>query len=132
MLEYQSAEIAKAHLVAGEEESLRQEKHLQASAGRLAELSGEAYRLLYDDEDAVVSRLGQVYRKVEELAGIDPRLAPHLEAKATVRAHLDELALFLRDYREGVAVSPGRLDEIESRLDLVERLKRKYGPRSRR
>ena len=127
MLDYQAAEIEKAHLAAGEEEALRQEKQIQASAGRLAELSSDAYRLLYDDEDAVVSRLGQIYRKVEELAAIDPRLAPHLEAKAAVRASLDDLALFLRDYREGLQVSPGRLDEIESRLDLVERLKRKYG-----
>ena len=127
MLDYQAGEVEKAHLAAGEEESLRQEKRLQASAGRLAELSGEAYRLLYDDEDAVVSRLGQVYRKVEELGAIDPRLAPHLEAKAGVRAQLDDLALFLRDYREGLQVSPGRLDEIESRLELIERLKRKYG-----
>jgi DNA repair protein RecN (Recombination protein N) len=127
MLEYQAAEVEKAGLTPGEEESLRQEKQIQASAGRLAELSGEAYRLLYDDEDAVVSRLGQVYRKVEELAAIDPRLAPHVEAKEAVRASLDDLALFLRDYREGLQVSPGRLDEIESRLALIERLKRKYG-----
>jgi DNA repair protein RecN (Recombination protein N) len=127
MLDYQATEIEKAHLAAGEEEALRQEKQIQASAGRLAELSSDAYRLLYDDEDAVVSLLGQVYRKVEELSAIDPRLAPHLEAKAAVRASLDDLALFLRDYREGLQVSPGRLDEIESRLDLVERLKRKYG-----
>jgi DNA repair protein RecN (Recombination protein N) len=127
MLEYQAAEVDKAGLTPGEEESLRQEKQIQASAGRLAELSGDAYRLLYDDEDAVVSRLGQVYRKVEELAAIDPRLAPHVEAKEAVRASLDDLALFLRDYREGLQVSPGRLDEIESRLALIERLKRKYG-----
>jgi DNA repair protein RecN (Recombination protein N) len=127
MLEYQAAEVEKAGLTPGEEESLRQEKQIQASAGRLAELSGDAYRLLYDDEDAVVSRLGQVYRKVEELAAIDPRLAPHVEAKTAVRASLDDLALFLRDYREGLQVSPGRLDEIESRLALIERLKRKYG-----
>jgi DNA repair protein RecN (Recombination protein N) len=127
MLEYQAAEVEKAGLAPGEEESLRHEKQIQASAGRLAELSGDAYRLLYDDEDAVVSRLGQIYRKVEELAAIDPRLAPHVEAKAAVRASLDDLALFLRDYREGLQVSPGRLDEIESRLALIERLKRKYG-----
>src|SRR4029079_10463295 len=44
-----------------------------------------------------------------------------------VRAQLDDLALFLRDYRESLQVSPGRLDEIESRLALIDRLKRKYG-----
>jgi DNA repair protein RecN (Recombination protein N) len=127
MLEFQAGEIEKAALEKGEEEALRREKALQANAGRLASLSGEAYALLYDDEAAVLARLAQVYRRVEELAGIDPALTPHLEARASVKAPLDDLALVLRDYQEGIQVSPGRLDEIESRLALLERLKRKYG-----
>jgi len=127
MLEFQAAEIEKARPEPGEEEALRREKTLQANAGRLATLAGEAWGLLYEDEDAAVSRLGQVYRRVEELAGIDPAFAPHLEARAAVLAQLEDLALFLRDYRETLQVSPGRLDEIESRLAVVERLKKKYG-----
>src|SRR5437773_1258598 len=127
MLEFQAGEIEKSGLVPGEEEALRREKTLQANAGRLATLAGEAYALLYEDEDAVVSRLGHVYRRVEELAGIDPAFGPHLEARASVRAQLEDLSLFLRDYRETLHVTPGRLDEIESRLLLIERLKKKYG-----
>jgi DNA repair protein RecN (Recombination protein N) len=127
MLEFQAGEIEKAALQKGEEEALRREKALQANAGRLLTLSGEAYSLLYDDEAAVLSRLGQVYRRVEELASIDPLFAVHLEARAAAKAPLDDLALVLRDYQEGIQVSPGRLDEIESRLALIERLKRKYG-----
>jgi DNA repair protein RecN (Recombination protein N) len=127
MLEFQAAEIEKAHLETGEEEALRRDKTLQANAGRLATLAGEAYGLLFEDEDPVVSRLGQVYRRVEELAGIDAAFGPHLEASTSVRAQLDDLALFLRDYRETLQVSPGRLDEIEARLALIERLKKKYG-----
>ncbi len=127
MLEYQAGEIEKAGLGPGEEEALRREKALQANAGRLATLSGEAYALLYEAEDAVVTRLAQVYRRVEELAGIDPAFAPHLEARSGVGAQIEDLALFLRDYREELNVSPGRLDEIESRLAQFDRLKRKYG-----
>jgi DNA repair protein RecN (Recombination protein N) len=127
MLEYQATEIEKAALVAGEDEALLQEKRLQASAGRLAGLSEEAYQLLYEDEASVLTRLGVLYRKVEDLASIDPRFAPHAEGRTAVRAQLDDLALFLRDYRETLVVQPGRLDEIESRLALIERLKRKYG-----
>jgi len=127
MLEYQAVEIEKAALQPGEEDALRQEKRVQANAGRLAELSGDAYAGLYEDEAAVLTRLGQVYRKVEELARIDPRFAPHLEARGAVRAQLDDLALFLRDYRESLQTSPARLDEVESRLALIDRLKRKYG-----
>jgi DNA repair protein RecN (Recombination protein N) len=127
MLEYQAIEIDKAALQPGEEDALGQEKRLQGSAGRLAELSGDAYAGLYEDEAAVLTRLGQVYRKVEELARIDPRFAAHLDARGSVRAPLDDLALFLRDYRETLQTSPARLDEIESRLALIDRLKRKYG-----
>jgi DNA repair protein RecN (Recombination protein N) len=126
-LEFQVAEIDKAAILPGEEDALRQEKVLQANAGRLAGLSAEAFALLYEDEGAILSRLGQVYRRVEELARLDPRFAPHMEARASVQAQLDDLAYFLRDYQDALQVSPGRLDEIESRLSLLERLKRKYG-----
>jgi DNA repair protein RecN (Recombination protein N) len=127
MLEFQADEIERAALTSGEEEALRREKQVQANAGRLAALSAEAYGLLYDDEAAVVSRLGQAYKRVEELASIDSRATPYLEARSGVKAQLEDLALFLRDYRDGLNVTPGRLDEIEARLATIERLKRKYG-----
>jgi DNA repair protein RecN (Recombination protein N) len=127
MLEFQAAEIERAGLRAGEEDSLRQEKRVQANAGRLAALSAEAYAALYDEESAVVSRLGQVWKRVEELASIDSRAAPYLETRESMRAQIEDLALFLRDYHEGLSVTPGRLDEIESRLATIERIKKKYG-----
>ena len=127
MLEYQAAEIEKARLSPGEEEGLRQEKTIQANADRLASLTSEAYALLYEDEGAVTARLGQAYRKVEELASIDPRFSPYLESRRALMAQVEDLALALRDYREGINVSPGRLDAIETRLALIDRLKGKYG-----
>jgi DNA repair protein RecN (Recombination protein N) len=127
MLAFQAKEIEAAALQPGEDEALRREKQVQANAGRLAGLRGEAYALLYEDEDAVLARLSQVYKRLEELARIDARFEPYLDARLGVRAHLEDLALFLRDYGEQLDVTPGRLDEIESRLALVERLKKKYG-----
>lgn len=127
MLEFQAGEIERAHLSPGDEEELRREKLIQVHAERLASLAREAYGLLYEDEGAVVARLGQVYKRLEELATIDRHVGPLLEARTELMARVEDLALFLRDYREAVQVSPGRLDEIESRLALIERLKRKYG-----
>jgi len=127
MLAFQADEIGKAHLRSDEEESLRVEKARQANAGRLAGLSAEAYGLLYEDDGAALGHLGQVYRKVEELAAIDSDLLPYVEGRGSVLAQLEDLALFLRDYRERIQVTPGRLDELEGRLALIERLKRKYG-----
>ena len=125
-LAHQVDEIDRAALRAGEEESLRQEKAVQQNAGRLAALTAEAYALLYDAEDAVLPRLGQVYRRIEDLGRIDPRVTPYLDARAAVRAQLEDLAFFLRDYAQGLDVTPGRLDEIEGRLALIERLKRRF------
>lgn len=127
MLDFQAREIEAARLGPGEEAALQQEKSVQANAGRLSTLAEEAYALLYEDETAALARLKQVYRRVEELSGIDTRFEPHRAGRGDVLAPLEDLAFFLRDYRDGVQVSPGRLDEIESRLALIERLKRKYG-----
>src|SRR5262249_9749457 len=127
MLEFQRDEIGKAGLQAGEEEALRREKAVQANAGKLAGLAGEAYGLLYEEDEAALGQLGQIFRRLEELGSIDPAFQPFVEARAGVMAQLDDLALFLRDYREQLQVTPGRLDEVESRLALLERLKKKYG-----
>ena len=127
MLEFQAREIEKAGLIAGEEEDLRREKIVQANVGRLAALAEESYALLFEEEDAVLARLGQVQKRLLELTAIDPALASAVEGLPAVRAQLDDLALALRDYRDGLAVSPGRVDEIESRLSILERLKKKYG-----
>ena len=127
MLEFQVREIESAALAPDEEDHLRLEKARLANAERLAELSGEAYAILYDDEAAALGRLGQVFRRVEELAAIDPEFRPHAEGRAGLVAQLEELALLLRGYKERLEVSPGRLDDVESRLALIERLKRKYG-----
>jgi DNA repair protein RecN (Recombination protein N) len=127
MLEYQAVEIDKAGLSPGEEQGLRQEKTIQGNADRLVSLTSQAYALLYEDEEAVATRLGQAYRKVEDLAGIDPRFAQYLESRKAVMAQVEDLALALRDYRERINITPGRLDAIETRLALIDRLKGKYG-----
>jgi DNA repair protein RecN (Recombination protein N) len=127
MLEFQAGEIEQASLQPGEEEALRSEKAVQANAGRLATLAAEAWALLYEDEAAALGRLSQVYKRIEELAAIDVRFAEQAAARASLLAPLEDLAYALRDYKDGVQVTPGRLDEIEARLALIERLKKKYG-----
>jgi len=126
-LEFQAGEIERAALAPDEEESLRVERARLANAGRIASLSGEAWSLLYDDEDSALTRLAQAYRRVSELAEIDPAFRPHAEGQAAVVAQLEELALLLRDYQDTLEVAPGRQDEVEARLALIERLKKKYG-----
>lgn len=127
MLEFQAGEIEQAALGPGEEEALRQERKVQANAGRLATLASEAYGLLYEDEAAALGRLSQLYKRLDELASIDARFVELAAGRAGIMAPLEDLSYFLRDYQGTLQVTPGRLDEIEARLALIERLKKKYG-----
>ncbi len=72
--------------------------------------------------------LGGVWKRVAELAALDPPFEPYLEAREAIKAQLEDLAMFLRRYADSLDVSPARLQQIEERLALLERLKRKYGP----
>jgi DNA repair protein RecN (Recombination protein N) len=82
---------------------------------------------LYESDTAVLGALGGVWRRVGELAAIEPRFQPYLEARDGIKSQLEDLALFLRGYAGDVDASPERLQAVEERLAALERLKRKYG-----
>ena len=126
-LRFQLDEIQKGDPEVGEDTELEAERQVLAHGERLRALTDEAYGALYDDEGSVLARLARVWKQLEELAEIDARLKPQLESRETVDSQLDDLALFLRDYREKLHLAPGRLDELETRLAELERLKTKYG-----
>lgn len=128
LLEFQLAELRRAAVTPGEDEILERTRSVLRHAGRLQNLCAEAYGLLYDDEYAAMSTLAQVWKRVGDLADIDPQFASHVSARDDIKAQLDDLALTLRDYGERLDASPGRLQEVEDRLAMVERLKRKHGP----
>jgi DNA repair protein RecN (Recombination protein N) len=65
---------------------------------------------------------------VGELAALDPRFLPYLDARDGIKSQLEDLALFLRRYSDGIEASPAHLQRVEDRLALLERLKRKHGP----
>jgi DNA repair protein RecN (Recombination protein N) len=91
-------------------------------------LCQESYAELYEAEHAVLAGLDHVWKRVGELATFDPRFVPYVEARDGMKALLEDLAFTLRDFAEGIDASPGRLQEVEDRLALLERLKRKHGP----
>ena len=126
-LAFQLEEITRANPEPGEDELLKEERRLLSHGERLRALTEGAYGALYEEEASALARLAQVWNQVEELAEIDARLKPFLASRETVGAQLDDLALFLRDYRGRIASAPGRLDEAELRLAELERLKKKFG-----
>ena len=128
LIAFQLSEIEKAAPRAGEDEELAATKQVLASADRIQRLCEESYASLYESDGAVLASLGGVWKRVGELATIDPQFAPYAEARDGIKSQLEDLALFLRRYADDVDASPARLQEVEDRLAALERLKRKYGP----
>jgi len=127
LVEFQLGELRKANLQAGEDETLAADRQLLRSADTIHRLCDEGYAELYDTESAALVALGRVWKRVGELAAIDPRFAPYLDARDGIKAQLEDLAFTLRDFAGGIDNSPGRLQQVEDRLALIERLKRKHG-----
>ena len=128
LIAFQLGEIQRAALKPGEDEELAATKQVLASAERLQRLCEESYAALYENDDAVLSGLGGIWKRVGELATVEPQFAPYAESRDVIKSQLEDLAIFLRRYADGLDASPGRLEQVEDRLVLVERLKRKYGP----
>jgi DNA repair protein RecN (Recombination protein N) len=128
---FQLAELDRAALSAdnaAEDTDLGSTRQVLASAERVQRLCEESYAALYDSDSAVLAGLGGVWRRVAELAALDRRFEPFLHERDGIKSQLEELAAFLRHYGSSIEASPQRLQEIEDRLALLERLKKKYGP----
>jgi len=124
---YQAKEIAAANLVAGEDEALATEKRVLANAEKLYAAAMGAFDQLYEGEISAEGCLRAAVKQVEELARYDGKFAEAVQQLQSARAVVDDMAATLRDYAEGIHASPERLAEIEDRLAILDRLKRKYG-----
>lgn len=123
-------EINDAKLKVGQEEELKAERDLLAHAETRATLADEAYHALYgggEDEKGALDLLNQAMQAVRGLQKYDAEIQPTLDQAESTSALMDDLARTLRGYRDSIEFNPKRLEQIEDRLDLIFRLKRKYG-----
>ncbi len=127
LLRFQVKEINTAALQPDEEEKLEDEKRKLNNAEKLSMLTDESYSLLYDNNDSTASTLEKAARRIAELSEFEAKFAEHKENLTTAKALVEDLAFLLRDYRNSLEFSPERLEEIETRLAEISRLKRKYG-----
>ena len=127
MLRFQSQEIEQACLLPDEEEQLRNERQRLVHAHRLRELAHEVHGELQEDEQAVLTRLGRIGRALAELAQTDPAMGDCEQAATESAIQLKDLAGRLRDYAQQLEADPDRQALIEDRLELIQRLKKKYG-----
>lgn len=128
-LHYQIEELERARLQPGEEEELTDRRNLLRNAGRLMESVEGAHLALSGDEerDGAAALAAEAENALRGAARISTQAAELLEKLTELRCAADDLAEQVRDLRDGFDFEPGELDEIESRLDVLHRLKKKYG-----
>ncbi len=126
-LRYQIDEIEKAKIQSGEEEKLNQEKHLLLNCERRSVLANDLVMMLYEAEGSVLERMFKVKKSLEELVAIDPSLSPLGERIESATLGLDDCYRTLRSYHDKIEFSQERLDVVLERLDIIDRIKKKYG-----
>ncbi len=124
---FQKKEIESAHLQPAEDQKLETEKRVLANAEKLYSAAMAACDALYDAEASVVANLGVARKHLEELARFGPKFQESLTSLITARAAVEDISSSVRDYAESIDASPERLAQVEDRLALLDRLKRKYG-----
>ena len=125
---FQAREIEEARLQPGEDERLETEKRVLANAEKIYNAAMQAFDLLYEGDASTSSTLRAAQKHVEELVRYEPKFQEALAALESARIGVEDVGATLRDYAGGIQASPERLAEVEDRLALLDRLKRKYGP----
>ncbi len=125
--QFQRTEIEAAELGVGEDLALDAERRVQQNAGRLLETAGTAYEALYEAPESAWSVARAVAKKLDDLARIDATMAAARQAMEPALIAIEDVAYSLRDYLGRVEANPLRLEEIETRLAAIDKLKRKYG-----
>ncbi len=124
---FQVEEIHRAALQPGEEEQLRQERTILLHAEKLYQAASGGEAVLTDSDGAVTDQLGRLMAQLRELVRVDESLSEVVALLSDGLAQVEEAALFLRKYGERLSPNPERLEEIDTRLTHISRLKKKYG-----
>lgn len=125
---FQKREIEEGKLQSGEDERLEAEKRVLANAEKIYSAAMNAFDLLYEGSGSTASTLRAAQKQVEELARYEQKFQEALTALQSARISVEDVGATLRDYAGGIQASPEHLAEVEDRLALLDRLKRKYGP----
>ncbi len=128
LLSYQLDEINSANLKADEEEGLEERQRILSNSERLNFITGSGYELLYGGDLALLAELKRLTTAMKEAVSIDSSLHSLQTILDEGYLQLEDAALQLRDYSNRIEANPEELKQIQDRLDLLLRLKRKYAP----
>jgi DNA repair protein RecN (Recombination protein N) len=125
---FQKREIEDAKLQTGEDERLETEKRVLANAEKIYNSAMQAFDLLYEGSASTSATLRSAQKHLEELIRYEPKFNEALASLESARISVEDVGAGIRDYAGGIEASPEHLAQIEDRLALLDRLKRKYGP----
>ncbi|TSA31140.1 MAG: DNA repair protein RecN [Verrucomicrobiaceae bacterium] len=128
LLTHQTQEIGDADLKADEEEPLLARQKAAANGKRLSEICTELSALASESDDSLASRLGDVNRLARELHRLDPQGGALEKSAAELFENLQDFSRGVEKYASTIEGDPSELSRIEARLDVLQSLKRKYGP----
>ena len=128
-LRYQIQEITKAELEAGEDEVLEERRKLLQNAEKLSNGMDAAVECLYggDDTDGAATLLMQAERELQRLSRYTTAFETLHERVADLMYQVQDVAEEVKDARDDLSYSADELEQIESRLDVIHKLRRKYG-----
>lgn len=125
---YQLEEIESANVSPGEDDELEASIRRLSNASDLKSLGMRIFEELSESDGSVTQRLGRLTADLERMADVDESLRPSIENMNNLVAGTEDAALFFRGYADSVDDDPSLLSELDDRLALIERLKKKYGP----
>lgn len=128
-LKYQIAEIEKANLEAGEDETLEERRKLLQNAEKIADGMNDAVENLYggDDTDGAASMIAMAERSLARISRFSDQISELHEKVADLMYQVQDAAELVRDARDELSYSADELEQIECRLDVIHKLRRKYG-----
>jgi len=125
--QFQWNEINAAELRSGEHIELESERRSQQNAGRLLETAATSFDALYESPESALSVVRGVAKRLDDLAKVDGQMAAMRQAIEPALIAIQDVSYSLRDYLGRPEANPARLEEIEIRLEAIDKLRRKYG-----
>lgn len=129
LLEYQVNEIKKASLEKGEEEDLRTQRDIYANAEQITSSVSEAYQNVYggDEAQSAYDGISIAVNALSQISDLNPHIQSMHDTLSELMYTLEDTAHELKEFGDTVEFDEQTLNDIEERLDMISRLKRKYG-----
>ena len=127
LLKHQTGEIKNAQLTSGEDETLLAEKKVLANVERLIALGAETVAALDEEDNSAITKAGEATGALKKMSELDESLVSPFESLSSALIQIDETVSEVRRYTSSLLADPGRLEEVNDRIDLIRSLKKKYG-----